>query len=106
MDRPRTRISVMVKPNARHTRLARDPRGTYILAIKAPPIEGRANTACIAALADWIGVKKSAVRLVSGARARRKIFEISGRTPAQVEQSLAAKLAPDRGGSSPPSDRP
>lgn len=53
--------------------------GNHELKIKltAPPVGGRANELLIEVLADHFGVKKSAVRIVSGVAGRKKIVEIN-----------------------------
>ena len=44
--------------------------------VKEPPIEGRANEAVERALADYFGVAKSKVNIVSGQTSRKKVVEI------------------------------
>jgi uncharacterized protein (TIGR00251 family) len=48
------------------------------IAVQAPPIDGRANSALIEFLADKFGVAKSYVELVSGELSRSKVFLIRG----------------------------
>lgn len=48
------------------------------LKLTAPPVEGAANAAGQAFLADLFGVAKGAVSLVAGAKSREKAFEIAG----------------------------
>ena len=48
------------------------------IAVQAPPIDGRANSALIEFLADKFGVAKSYVELVSGELSRSKVFMIRG----------------------------
>jgi uncharacterized protein YggU (UPF0235/DUF167 family) len=49
-------------------------------------VDGRANRALIEALADALGVKRSAVRIVAGASARTKVVEVSGIDRPTVER--------------------
>ena len=49
---------------------------TLTVYIKAPAIEGRANTAAIKLLAKHFKVAPSKVKLVRGATSKYKIFEI------------------------------
>lgn len=51
------------------------------VAVKAPPAEGRANAACVSALAEAFGVRPRAVELDPGARGRRKRVRIRGPAP-------------------------
>jgi uncharacterized protein len=46
--------------------------------VRAVPDKGAANAAVTATLADWLGVPKSTVTLVSGATARIKGIAIAG----------------------------
>ncbi len=73
------RLSVTVVPNARSTRVDRLDAGRLRVAVTAPPREGRANEAVVAALAEHFGVPRSHVRIIRGAGSRHKIVEIAGR---------------------------
>lgn len=71
------KIPATIKPNSRHREeVVVGSDGTYIIYTKAPAIEGRANAAVIKLLAKYFGVPQSGVRLVRGARAKRKVFLI------------------------------
>jgi uncharacterized protein YggU (UPF0235/DUF167 family) len=52
--------------------------------IRARAIEGAANRALIQAVADTLGVRRSAVSLVAGERSRNKLFEVTGLDPASL----------------------
>ena len=71
------KIPATIKPNSRHREeVVVGSDGTYIIYTKAPAIEGRANAAAIKLLAKYFGVAQSGVRLVRGARVKRKVFLI------------------------------
>jgi uncharacterized protein (TIGR00251 family) len=76
------RVNVRVYPGSRVTKVGgRYGEGTPpILAVRvsAPAVEGRANRAVVKALAVALGVRPSAVTVVSGASARDKVIEIDG----------------------------
>jgi uncharacterized protein len=44
------------------------------IAVQAPPVEGRANEALVAFLADTFNIPKRSVELVSGELSRSKVF--------------------------------
>ena len=46
--------------------------------LQAPPVDGAANDALIDFLAEVLGVKRTHVRLVSGASSRTKVVEVVG----------------------------
>jgi uncharacterized protein len=52
--------------------------------IRARAIEGAANRALIQAVADTLGVRRSAVSLVAGERSRNKLFEVAGLDPTSL----------------------
>jgi uncharacterized protein len=70
------RITVDVTPRARRPGVQRLPGGVYRVAVTAPPHEGQANDAVIAALARHFAVGRGRVRIVQGHRGRRKVIEI------------------------------
>ena len=69
------KISVRAKPNSKTEYVEEMGEGTLVVAVKEPPVEGRANAAIIRAIADHFGVSLSQVRLLSGPTSRNKIFE-------------------------------
>jgi hypothetical protein len=60
--------------------------GVLHIRIQARAIEGAANRALIQAVADTLGVRRSAVSLVSGERSRNKLFEVTGLDPASLNR--------------------
>ena|SRR5665213_3459865 len=50
------------------------------IAVQAPAIDGRANSALIAFLADFFGIPKGSVELMSGELSRSKVFLLRGVT--------------------------
>src|SRR6516162_6609996 len=71
-------LAVRAQPGAKKTAIV----GVYgegdsaqlKIAVKAPPIEGRANEALIAFLAETFGLPKKSIELVSGELSRSKVF--------------------------------
>ena len=67
---------ILVKPNAKREGVERLSDGTLRVAVRAPATEGKANSAVIALLAQHFSVRKSAVRIVTGLRGRKKLAEV------------------------------
>jgi len=82
------RITVKVQPRAKVTRMAGRMENAYRLQLAAPPVDGKANEACVAFLAELAGVAKSRVRIVSGATGRMKVVEIEGIAQGEMERRL------------------
>lgn len=58
--------------------------------LTAPPVDGAANAALIALLAETLSLPKRAVTLIRGATGRQKIVEIEGLEQAEIIQRLSA----------------
>jgi uncharacterized protein (TIGR00251 family) len=61
------------------------------IAVQAPAIEGRANEALIAFLAETFSIARNAVELLSGELSRSKVLLLRGVTSTQI-QTILAKL--------------
>jgi uncharacterized protein (TIGR00251 family) len=71
------RVNARIKPGSRKGPLVvTADDGTLELFVRAPAVDGKANKAAIDLLAQHYGVPRSAVRLVAGAAARHKHFDI------------------------------
>lgn len=75
------RLSIIVIPRAARTRVERLDPATLRVAVTAPPHGGQANRAVVRAVADYLKVPPSRVRLVRGQTGRHKILEITGGPP-------------------------
>ncbi len=90
-------LAVRVQPGAKKTAIT----GVYgegeaaqlKIAVQAPPVDGRANQAVTAFLAEVLGVAKVRVELVSGETSRSKVFLVRGVGVAVVEKALAERTS-------------
>jgi uncharacterized protein (TIGR00251 family) len=71
-----TVLTVRVKPNAKVQKATQLDDGSWLLYLKAPPQDGKANAALVALMAKTLGVTKAQVRIKSGQTARTKRVEI------------------------------
>jgi hypothetical protein len=60
------------------------------LRITAPPVEGKANEACIALLAKLLGAKKAQVAIIAGHASRMKTVAVEGVKANQIAALIAA----------------
>jgi uncharacterized protein (TIGR00251 family) len=81
-------LELLVQPRASRTRVAGEHDGRLKIQLAAPPVDGEANAALLAFLADTLGVKKADVALLAGESGRRKRVRIAGVTAG----AAAAKL--------------
>jgi uncharacterized protein (TIGR00251 family) len=69
------KISVKAKPSRKEA-IEQIDAVHFVVRVKEPPVEGRANEAIVATLAKHFGVPRKDVRIVSGRTSRQKIIEI------------------------------
>jgi hypothetical protein len=69
-------ISVTVKPNANLAAVTKLTDTDYRVTTRAPAEDGKANRALIELLADYFHVPKSAITIVRGQFARKKLVKI------------------------------
>lgn len=77
------RLAVRLTPRARRAGLdgimvGADGRSALHIRLAAPPVDGAANEALIAFLADGLALRKADVAIRSGETARMKILLLSG----------------------------
>lgn len=95
------RLAVRVTPRAKRSAVqglgkSSDEAEVILLRLAAPPVDGAANKALIALVADALRVPRSTVSIASGETSRRKVVEIAGDGPTlrkRVEQWLAEACA-------------
>ncbi len=82
-----TTLTLHIQPGAKKTEVAGEHGDALKIRLAAPPVDGKANAALIAFVADRLGVAKSTVTLKSGQTSRRKVLEVAG-APADIKQRL------------------
>jgi len=70
------RINVKAKPGAREEKVDKVDDNNFVVSVKEPPVQGKANFAITKALAEYFGVSSYNVRLISGFSSKQKVFEI------------------------------
>ena len=69
-------LQVKVKPRSRTSELVREPDGTWLARLKAPPVDGRANQELVALVAAHHKCPKAAVTIKSGTSGRIKVVKV------------------------------
>jgi len=83
-----SRISIYVQPRASKTTIAGMHDGCVKVRLAAPPVDGAANAALIAFVAERLRIAKSRVRIVTGQSSRRKVVEVDGVSAEQLANAL------------------
>jgi uncharacterized protein len=75
-----------VTPRAGRVAVGGLREGELVVRVTAPPVEGAANEAVIAALARALGVARREVRIEAGARGRSKLVSAPAAARAKLER--------------------
>jgi uncharacterized protein (TIGR00251 family) len=85
-------LAVRAQPGAKRTAITgiygEGASAQLKIAVNAPPLEGRANQALIAFLAEIFALPKSSVELISGELSRNKVFLLRGITLQNAERLI------------------
>ena len=81
-------LSVPVHPGARKNSVTGVHADALKIALTAPPVDGKANEALIAFLADALRLPRARIVLASGLTSRAKMVRITGKSTAEVSAAL------------------
>ena len=70
------KIWVSVKPHAKKETITHSNNSEYQIFVHAPAEKGKANQAVIALLAQYFSVPKSAIKILRGSSARKKLIQL------------------------------
>ena len=87
------RLEVLVRPRARRAGIVGfRADGRLVLAVAAPPEEGRANEAVAELLGDSLGVRRKDIAIVRGRSSRAKLIEVSGIEEPELKRRIERAL--------------
>lgn len=69
-------FNVRVIPRARVNSITRDETGDFRVHTTTAPTDGRANDAVIRALAEYLKVPKSNIRIIRGQTSHNKVIQV------------------------------
>ena len=81
-------LAVKVVPRAAHSRVEGWQGDTLKVRLQAPPVEGKANAALVALLAQALGVGKGNVDILRGESARTKLVRVTGLDADDIRERL------------------
>lgn len=85
-------FSVRVHPRARRDGISGVVGDSLKLGLTAPPVEGRANEACIRFFAEFLKVPRSSVTIAAGTSSRNKVIRVQGVSAIEVERAIERVL--------------
>jgi len=86
-------FSVRVQPRAKKNTVAGVLGDALKLSLTAPPVEGRANQACVEFLAELLSVPRASITIAAGESSRNKVVRVAGLSGAEVRRRLQERLA-------------
>jgi uncharacterized protein (TIGR00251 family) len=84
-------FAIKVHPRAKQDGITGEVGDALKVSLTTPPIEGRANQACIEFFAKLLKVPKSSVTIASGLASRNKVIRIMGVNAQVVRDRLQSK---------------
>ena len=79
-------LDILVQPRASRAKIGPMHDGRLKIAVTAPPVDGEANAAVIALVAQRLGVARGDVEVIAGASSRRKTLRIANATAQQIAE--------------------
>ena len=81
-------FAVKVHPRAKKDAITGELGDSVKLSLTSPPVEGKANEACIEFFAKLLRVPRSSVSIASGLTSRNKVIRVDGVTSEYVQERL------------------
>ena len=81
-------FAVKVHPRAKKNAITGEFGEALKLSLTSPPVEGRANQACVEFFAKLLNVPRSSVTIASGQNSRQKTIRVSGLSAEEVRQRI------------------
>jgi uncharacterized protein len=86
-----TTFAVKVHPRAKKNAITGEAGDALKLALTAPPVDGKANDACIDFFARLLKVPRSSVTIAAGQTSRNKVIRVAGLSAEEVRLRLGNK---------------
>lgn len=83
-----TTFSVKVHPRARKNAITGEAGDAFKVTLTAPPVDGKANEACIEFFAKFLKVPRSSVTIAAGQSSRNKVIRVAGLSAEEVRGRL------------------
>jgi len=81
-------FAVKVHPSAKKNAITGHVGDALKIALTAPPVDGKANTACIEFFAKLLNVPRSSVTIAAGQTSRNKVIRVAGLTAEEIKKRL------------------
>jgi uncharacterized protein (TIGR00251 family) len=82
-------FTVKVHPRAKKDAITGELGDALKVSVTAPPLDGRANDACITFFAKLLNVPRSSVTIASGSSSRNKVIRVVGLSAEELLKRIA-----------------
>jgi uncharacterized protein len=82
-------FAVKVHPRAKKNAITGELGDALKVSLTTPPVEGRANAACIEFFAKLLKVPRSSVTIASGQTSRNKVIRVAGLSAEELRKRIA-----------------
>jgi uncharacterized protein len=83
-------FAVRVQPRARRNAIVGELGDALKIALTAPPVDGRANKACVEFFAGLLDLPRAAIVIASGHNIRNKVIRVTGISAEELRRRLKA----------------
>ena len=81
-------FAVKVHPRAKKNAITSEVGDALKVALTAPPVDGKANEACIEFFAKLLKVPRSSVTIAAGQSSRNKVIRVAELSPEEIKKRL------------------
>jgi uncharacterized protein len=81
-------FAVKIHPRAKKNAITGEVGNALKLALTAPPVDGKANDACVDFFAKLLKVARSSVTIAAGQSSRNKVIRVAGLSTEEVRKRL------------------
>ena len=83
-----TTFAVKVHPRAKKNAITGEVGDALKVALTAPPVDGKANEACIEFFAKLLNLPRASVTIAAGQTSRNKVIRVAGWSAEEIRRRL------------------
>jgi uncharacterized protein (TIGR00251 family) len=81
-------FQIRVHPRSRKNAITGEVGGALKLSLTAPPVDGKANEACIEFFAKLLNLPRSSITIAAGQTSRNKVIRVAGLSAEEIRRRL------------------
>ncbi|MFZ0294962.1 MAG: DUF167 domain-containing protein [Candidatus Sulfotelmatobacter sp.] len=81
-------FAIKVHPRARKNAVTGELGNTFKVSLTSPPVDGRANEACIDFFAKLLKLPRTSITIASGQTSHKKVIRISGLSAEEIRRRI------------------